>query len=309
MKKFAGLFLFLIIGCDALAQDASTKQMTTTRSAATDEYTPRDIFNVYGSYVFGSDLEFDADDDDDNFNFGEQDVIQSGINYSHRFQLGGRIYLRAGVGYQRFDFGTTAAPVPLHLQSASALIALEYMVGRDVGAFFQVEPGFYTENDFDRHSFDYPITLGRVFVLQPEKMFLFVGANAAFLRGEYPVLPLVGLRWRPNTTWTLDLILPQPRIIYSPNERFDLWLGGQLVGGSFRTDDDDNIFPRRLDHAQVDYSEYRGAVGFTWRASQDIALEVGGGYAFERRLNFERAGFEFDTEPAPFVRVSFRAQF
>jgi hypothetical protein len=309
MKTLFGLFLSLIIAGSALAQDASDKQMTTTRSAATDDYTPRDIFNVYSSYVFGSDLEFDADDDGDNFTFGEQDAFQSGINYSHRFLISGRIFLRAGFGYQRFDFGTTGAPVPSHLQGASALVALEYMVGKDVGAFLQVEPGFYTENDFDRHSFDVPITLGRVFVLQPGRTFLFVGANAAFLRGELPVLPIVGLRWRPNTQWTLDLILPQPRLIYSPNESFDLWVGGQLTGGSFRTDRDDNIFPRRLDGAQVDYSEYRGGLGFTWRASKEIALDVGGGYAFQRRFNFERADFEFQSDPAPYVRVSLRAQF
>jgi hypothetical protein len=98
-------------------------------------------------------------------------------------------------------------------------------------------------------------------------------------------------------------------VVYSPNENFDLWVGGQLTGGSFRTDRDDNIVPSRLDGAQVDYSEYRGGVGFTWRASRDIALDVGGGYAFQRRFNFERAGFEFQTDPAPYVRVALRAQF
>ena len=307
MKQLAALFLSLVLGGVVLAQDASDKQISRTRYA-TDDATPRDIFNVYGSYVFDSELELD-DDDNPNINFGDQDALQSGINYSHRFHLTGRIYLRAGFGYQRFDFGSTGAPVPSHLQGASALLALEYMVGRDTGAFLQIEPGFYTENDFDRHSFDFPITLGRVFVLQPERTFLFIGANAAFLRGELPVLPLVGLRWRPNTAWTLDLFLPQPRLIYSPNESFDLWAGGQLVGGSFRTDRDDNIFPRRLDGAQIDYSEYRAQVGFTWHPSRDIALEVGGGYAIERRFNFERADIEFDTDPAPYVRVSLRAQF
>ncbi|HEX8680481.1 MAG TPA: hypothetical protein VF683_11000 [Chthoniobacterales bacterium] len=308
MKKAAGLFLCsCMMVCAAFGQDAY-KQVQNTREASVEQATPLDLFSVYGSYVFGSDLELD-DDDFDGFNFGEQDVIQSGMSYSHRFRLGGRIYFRAGVSYQRFDFGTTLAPVPLHLQSASALVALEYMVGKDVGAFLQIEPGFYTENDFDSHAFDFPITLGRVFVLQPGRTFLFLGANAAFLRGELPVIPLVGVRWRPNDTWTLDLILPQPRLIYSPNERFDLWVGGQLTGGSFRTDDDDTIVPRRLDNAQVDYSEYRGTVGFTWRMSREVALDVGGGYALQRRLNFERAGYEFEADPAPFVRFSLRAQF
>src|SRR3712207_5921381 len=63
MKKAAGLLLcFWMIASAALAQEAF-KNVTNTRTT-TDEYTPRHIFNVYGSYVFGSDLEFDDDDFD-----------------------------------------------------------------------------------------------------------------------------------------------------------------------------------------------------------------------------------------------------
>jgi hypothetical protein len=308
MKKSLGLFLFLTLAGVAFAQDASDKQVSTTRYDATVERTPLDLFTVYGSYVFKSDLQFD-DDDDDDFTFGEQDAIETGLSYSHRFLITGKVYLRAGFSYHRFDFGSTGAPVPSHLQSASAIVALEYMVGDDVGAFIQFDPGFYAENDFNSHSVDVPITLGRAFVLQPRKLFLFVGANSAFLRGQYPVLPLVGIVWRPNEQWKLDLIPPQPRIIYSPNERLDLWLGGQIAGSSFRTDRDDNIFPPQLNGAQVDYSEYRAGLGFTWHPSEQIALDVGGGYAFQRRFNFERADVEFKTDPAPYVRVALKAEF
>ncbi len=57
---------------------------------------------------------------------------------------------------------------------------------------FSFGPGFYTENDFDSASFDVPITLGRVFVLQPDRLYVFAGANAAFLRGRWPVIPIAG---------------------------------------------------------------------------------------------------------------------
>ena len=65
----------------------------------------------------------------------------------------------------------------------AAVIGIDYMHNNDVGAFIQVKPGFYTEDDFDSSSFDAPITLGRIFVLRPDKLYVFVGANASFLRG------------------------------------------------------------------------------------------------------------------------------
>ena len=86
------------------------------------------------------------------------------------------------------------------------------MVGNDVGAFICVQPGFYTENDFRQESFDYPITFGRIFVLK-DRLYLFAGVNMAFLRGEYPVLPLAGLIWRPSQEWLVSAVVPEPRVI------------------------------------------------------------------------------------------------
>ncbi len=308
MKKIAAL-LSLALACTPLvyAQDASDKQLSTTTTETAhygnaDEKTALDLFNVDGAYVFESKI-------DNNGGFGKQSAIQSGVDYSHRFLLHGKIYLRAGFEYHRFDFSQTFAPLPSHLQSASAIISLEYMVGNDVGAFLQFDPGFYFENDIDKHSFDVPITLGRAFILKPDKLFLFVGVNAAFLRGEYPVLPLVGIVYRPNEQWTVNLVPPDPRLIYSPNKKLDLWVGGQITGWSYRTDRSQTIFPQKLNGAQVDYSEYRAGAGFTWHPCDAVSLDIGGGYAFERRFNFDRAGEEYKADPAPYVRVALKGEF
>ncbi|MDQ6859766.1 MAG: hypothetical protein M3032_01225 [Verrucomicrobiota bacterium] len=303
MKKLAGLLLLLSLVSFASAQDASDKNLISSRATTTTtEKTTLDIFDLDATYVWESDIT-------NGRNYGKQDALEFGAGYSHRFLLRGNWYLRGGLEYHRFDFSSTFAPLPDHLQSVAAVVSLEYMVGNDVGAFLRFDPGFYFENDINRSSFDVPITLGRAFVLQPDKLFLFVGANVAFLRGQYPVLPLAGIVWRPNKQWTVDFVPPQPRVIYSPNDRWDFWVGGQLTGWSYRTDRDNTIVPARLNGAQVDYSEYRGAVGFTWHPTQQTSFDVGGGYVFQRRFNFERAGEEYKADPAPFVRAAFKAEF
>lgn len=303
MKKTVGLLCLATISLASVALAQEAYKETRTVASAAEARPALDIFSADASYVFESKLH------DHGVNFGDQDAFSGSLEYSHRFFLAGKIYLRAGFSYQRFEFGNTFAPVPDHLQSIAGLVKLEYLVGNDVGAFLEFRPGFYTEDHIGISSFDVPITGGRVFVLQPEKLFLFVGANVAFLRGEYPILPVAGLVWRPNKQWTVNAIVPEPRLIYSPNDRLSFWLGGQLTGGSYRTDRDNTIFPVKLRNAAVDYSEYRAGVGIEFHPTNAVSLNVGGGYVFTRRFNFERADEEFKADGAPYLRAALHAEF
>ena len=158
-----------------------------------------DLVEIESSYVFGSDLHRGG-------SFGDQDAIQNSFSYAHRILLNGHLYLHLGVDYNRFDFSGTGAPFPTHLQSVAAVIGVDYMHNNDVGAFLQVKPGFYTEDSFDSAAFDAPITLGRIFVLQTDRLYLFTGLNASFLRGRFPVIPLAGLIWMPNDDRLLWLL-------------------------------------------------------------------------------------------------------
>jgi len=260
------------------------------------------LFETESSYVFESDLHR-------NGSFGDQYAIGNYFSYGHRILLSGHLYLRLGIDYTRFDFGSTGAPVPNHLQSVAGMIGIDFMHDNDVGAFIQVRPGFYTENDFDSASFDAPITLGRIFVLQPDKLYLFTGVNAAFLRGQFPVLPLAGLIWMPNEQWKFLAILPEPRVIYTPFNKFVFWAGGQLTGGSFRTDRDNTIVPAKLNGAEVDYAEYRVGGGLIYSPCNNVSIDLGGGYAIQRRFDFHRADIEYKTDGAPYLRVQFKTKF
>ena len=103
--------------------------------------------------------------------------------------------------------------------------------------------------------------------------------------------------------------MPEPRIIYSPTKSFSVFVGGELVGGSFRTDHDGNILPRKLDGAQIDYTDYRAGRRSNFFTVQGGDDRCRGGYAIERSIDFNRAGEEFKTDPAPYFRVSVKAEF
>lgn len=291
--------VFLIASAIAgRGQEAVVRRVDATKEKAVS----LDIIELESSYVFESDLNRRG-------SFGEQWAASNSFAYGHRVFLSGHLYLHVGIAYDRFDFGTTAAPVPDHLQSVAGIIGIDYMHEDDVGAFIQVKPGFYTENDFDSASFDAPITLGRIFVLQTDHLYLFTGLNASFLRGRFPVIPLAGLIWMPNDQWKVLGVLPEPRVIYSPNDKWDFWAGGELVGGSFRTDRDNTIVPANLNGAAVDYSEYRAGGGIIYSPCNNVSVDLGGGYAVQRKFDFHRAGVKYEADGAPYLRLEFKAKF
>ncbi len=278
------------------------EQYVATATQKQTEKVPLDLITTETGYVFESDLNHGG-------SFGQQYEVQNEFEYAHRFLITGHLYLRLGLAYDRFDFGHTEAPVPVHLQSGAGIIGLDYMHGEDVGAFLWVKPGFYTEEHIGISSFDAPITLGRIFVLQEDKLYVLLGAQVAFLRGGYPAFPFAGLIWIPNEKFRLMGVLPEPRLIYSPTDKLDLWVGGEVAGGSFRTDNNPNIEPRKLSGAQVDYEDYRAGVGLVYSPCKAVDLDLGGGYVIERGFKFHRAGENFRSDPAPYVRFELKAKF
>jgi hypothetical protein len=302
-------FLCFLACCGAVVTTPCVKAGTETDDKTavvinqkTVETTPIDLFKFEQGYVFESDLNHGG-------SFGKQDEIQTEIEYGHRIRLSGNLYVHVGLSYDRYDFGSTSAPVPNHLQAMAGVFGIDYMHGKDVGAFFQVRPGFYTQNDIGISSFDAPITLGRIFVIQEDKLYIFAGAYASFLRGGFPVLPLAGVIWIPCDTFRVMAVLPEPKVIYSPTKRLNLWAGGELVGGSFRTDRNSGIKPGKLSGAEVDFSEYRAGVGLSYAISNSVSFDVGAGYSLQRQFDFGRAGETFRTDPSPYVRLQMSAAF
>ena len=268
----------------------------------TSQAVPLDLFKIESGYVFKSDLNHGG-------SFGKQDELQNSFEYGHRIQLAGNYYLRLGLSYDRYDFGSTSAPVPDHLQSIAGVFGVEYMHGGDVGAFLQVRPGFYFQNEIGLSSFDVPITLGRIFVVKEKKLYIMGGAYASFLRGGFPVLPLVGVIWIPSDHIRLMAVFPEPQLVYSVSNNLNLWIGGEFAGGSYRTDQNDSIRPTKLSGAQVNFSDYRAGAGLTYTVSKSLSLEVGAGYSLQRQFDFARAGETYRTDPSPYLRVVLSAAF
>lgn len=239
------------------------------------------------------------------------------FEFGHRFDfpdLGwpniecGRWYLRTGINYQRWEFDNSGGlPLPNHLQSISAKIALEYLVRGRTAVLIETEPGVYFQNDIDTDTFDSPTKVAAAIGVT-DTFYFVVGASYAGLR-SYPLLPIVGFSWNITDRLTINAVPPEPRIIYAASDKLRLWAGGELTGGAFRTDARQVERKESLNDAVVTYSEYRAGAGFTYSCG-GMEFELGAGYAFQRKFDFHRAeeGYETD-EGAPYVKVELKASF
>ena len=271
---------------------------------------PLTLVHVSSDYVFESDIKRGG---------GKQDAWHNGIDIQQRIPLEdrftswpnvecGKWYFRFGADYERFDFDTERETrLPNTLQSVAGVIALEYVVKGDTGILIETRPGVYFEHDINTGTFDFPTNVGAAIpVFGGDRFYLILGASFSLLR-SYPVIPIVGVLWHINDQWDLKGYLPEPRLIYKASEQLELWVGGELTGGGFKTDRRD-VRPDKLSGAVVTYSDVRVGAGLTYKM-KPFTVDLGAGYSLEREFDYHRAGERFRTEPAPYAKLALKAEF
>src|SRR5438034_3632229 len=102
-------------------------------SPAPADENSHDLFYYETTYTFDSDFKESK--------LGHGDSLYNDFSYDHRFLITGKWYFRAGVEYDRYDFGGTDNGLPDHLQAAYGHLALEYDVKDLAGARIALDPG------------------------------------------------------------------------------------------------------------------------------------------------------------------------
>ncbi len=273
-----------------------------------------DWLTIRGSYTGESDFER-GDDARGSSSF-------TSVELNHRIPLNlfnnwpnvncGQWYLRVGAEYSRWNFDNEGGlPIPNTLQNFNAIIALEYLIQEAIAISIEARPGFYFEHDVRGDSFNVPvIAYAPLWWHEGENVsWALVGGVLVDAFDSTPVLPVGGLTLTYGK-WNLFAVMPRPRLIYTPNQELSLWVGGELAAGDYRTDDQDNKRQENLNHALVEYKEWRAGAGFTWRPSANALIDLGAGYVFHREFEYHRADETFESDGgSPFVRLEFRATF
>src|SRR6266536_4125298 len=269
-------------------------------SPAPADENSRDLFYYETTYTFDSDFKESK--------LGHGDSLYNDFSYDHRFLITGKWYFRAGVEYERYDFGGTDNGLPDHLQAAMAHVAIEDIFKDHAGMGIEIDPGPYFQNNVSG-SFDIPAKAFVTFPLVKDKIFAVVGVGFAINQNPI-VAPGGGIIWLFTDKFRLEGVFPKPALVYNPTDDWEIRIFGNLFYESYRTDD--VITPEKklqVHNAWVQYSEDRAGVQVSYSGFKPFEVTLGGGCTVERHFDFFRAEAGARTRPAPFVKLEIEAKF
>ena len=242
---------------------------------------------------------------------GKIDEHSADVKFVVSAQVTRNLLLRFGGEWQRLSFGVApGVPVPATLQQASAVMGCDYQWGGQWIVRAELQPGFYSDfSDSQSRAVDAPLVLAGVYLANPDLQWL-AGLHVD-VRSQYPVLPAAGIRWKFSDAWTLNCMLPKPRLEYDCSDRSQLYLGAGLGAGTFRVGHNfgtDNGRPE-LDRQLVDYLEVRIGAGWSWNISPALRLEAEAGTLVYRDFNFFHTTIDYRSQGAPYGQLACHARF
>lgn len=238
-----------------------------------------------------------------NHRLGSQDALHSNFQIDSAIPIGGGFYADAGVFYERFDFGTSLAPVPTTLHAVGSKVGVQWRFEGETAALLQLSPGFYGSEFGDSDDFNIPVAFG--FAFKPSRNFA-VGAGLYYNQFRtYQITPLVGFRWIINKEWRVTSRLPDLNVIYSPNDDWAFDIGARSPGGGFKNATGERNRPGR----KFDYVEIRARAGVRYEGFKPLSLYLTAGWSFIRRFRYEEFDEEYKTDGAPYVGLEAGADF
>ena len=221
--------------------------------------------------------------------------------------------LRLGVQTERYSFGYGSnAPIPNRLHSTAMVLGLDTELSDAFLIRLEMDPGYYGVDfdDFGQDTFNIPVIIGGTYIRSSSLQFVFgIGFDA--LR-KYPVLPGGGIRWKFAPQWTLNAVVPTPRLEYEPNSNLLLYAGADIRATSYRVEKDFGTLRGNpaLNHAAITYEEVRVGGGLDWKLTPAVKLTFEGGVIPYRNFDFHRTDVRYHQDGgAPYGMVALHAAF
>jgi len=246
----------------------------------------------------------------DNLHVGPISELNADVKYVASLPFNKDLLLRIGAEWQRFSFWNPRAGVPDTLQQFNAILGFDYQLAEQWLMRAEVQPGLYGDfRQFSWRSFDAPLTMGFVYLVDADLQWSF--GLRVDVRSQYPVFPAVGVRWKFTDVWTLNLMLPNPRLEYDVNDNLQAYLGAGILAGTYVVGDhfgNDRGLPQ-LNNATVDYTEVRLGPGLSWKALPNLTLEAEMGYVLSRTWDFFDQHINLSSKPVPYLQIACHARF
>jgi hypothetical protein len=204
-------------------------------------------------------------------------------------------YLAGGVQAESFHFSGSSI-APRRLEDFAAILGAEYRRDGEVAAELMLRPGWYFENQPNARAWDVPFDLiTGVPLVKPVDGVIGV-TNARFYHHALPIFGLVA-NLGPHTR--LQLVYPEPALIFSPRADRSWRIRGELTGTGFRRDGP-------ASRSVVEYASYQVGAEFRRAWPDGRELTVAAGVEAVRSFDFFRERQRWHGGGAPFVKLGLR---
>jgi hypothetical protein len=258
-----------------------------------------------GSYSLEFSHSTDAALNQGNTVLGDLDASWLRAGYSVRFDTSPSYSWSVGLQWDHARFDAPAgAPVPEDIYGLSVRLISNWRVNERWFVRSDLRPGLYTDfEDISGGDFNVPVTVAVGYEVNPDLQVLF--AVNVDLRREFPVVGGPGVIWRFADGWRLSLLIPRPQIEFTASESVTLFAGGELRATAIRVAEDfgTTVGNPVLNDDQVTYRELRVGGGVRWDLNRLFRLTVEGGYALDRRFEFDRGNVLLNGDGAPYFTV------
>ncbi len=288
---------FSVVGAIVGAVSGALAQRPPSGVGGTDDFG--------GSYSLEFSHSTDAALNRGNTVLGDLDASWLRAGYSVRFDTSPSYSWSVGLQWDHARFDAPAgAPVPEDIYGLSVRLISNWRVNERWFVRSDLRPGLYTDfEDISGGDFNVPVTVAVGYEVNPDLQVLF--AVNVDLRREFPVVGGPGVIWRFADGWRLSLLIPRPQIEFTASETVTLFAGGELRATAVRVAEDfgTGVGNPLLNDDQVTYRELRVGGGLRWDLNRLFRLTVEGGYALDRRFEFDRGNLLLNGDGAPYFTV------
>ena len=116
-------------------------------------------------------------------------------------------------------------------------------------------------------------------------------------RGDFKLLPVGGLIVTPNSSVRLEAVFPRPRVVFRLTEEHELYVGGELGGGTWAIE--------RIDYTEdlATYRDLRVCIGLQTTDADGHRTGVEIGYLFDRRLEYTSGVGDYSPNDTVMIRL------
>jgi len=209
-----------------------------------------------------------------------------------------------------FFLGTvTGAPIPDQMDTLGFDTGAGYHLNDQWTFAASIGPRLYRLDDVSGDDVGIGGTIRASWRYQPDLLFAF-GLNFESDR-DVPVLPAAGLRWDITPKLTLNLMWPQPGLIYHVNAKLDVFAAGGGDFTVFRTDSNlgNTIGQPAFNSALGTYRDFHIGAGAEYHLVHGLSISLEGGYSVGREIDYKDIDQTVSFGSAPYVRAGLRYRF